>query len=93
MIAAVFQLSDGIQAVGLGMLRGLTDVKIPTLIALVAYWVIALPLGYVLAFPVGWGAPGIWLGLSAGLTVAAILLPLRFHLLSAKLRVKNTASV
>ena len=93
MIAAVFQLSDGIQAVGLGMLRGITDVKIPTLIALVAYWVIALPLGYVLAFPLRWGAQGIWLGLSAGLTLAAVLLPWRFYRLSSKLSLKNAASV
>ena len=92
MIAAVFQLSDGVQAVGLGMLRGLTDVKIPTLIALVAYWVIALPLGYVLAFPLGWGARGIWLGLSAGLTLAAVLLPGRFYRLSSKLHLKNATS-
>ena len=93
MIAAVFQLSDGIQAVALGMLRGMTDVKIPTLVALVAYWIIALPLGYVLAFPLGWGAQGIWLGLSAGLTLAAMLLPWRFHRLSSKLSLRNVASV
>ncbi|MCH7772117.1 MAG: MATE family efflux transporter, partial [Bacteroidetes bacterium] len=62
-IAALFQLSDGVQAVGIGILRGLTDVKIPTAITFIAYWIIGLPIGYLLAFKLGWGVQGIWLGL------------------------------
>jgi MATE family multidrug resistance protein len=68
-IAAFFQLSDGIQVVCAGALRGLQDVKIPSLLIFVAYWIIALPCGYVLAFPFGMGPSGIWLGLFIGLTL------------------------
>ncbi len=78
-IAAIFQLSDGIQVVGLGALRGLQDIKIPTTITFVAYWVIALPLGYVLGFTLNMGAAGIWWGLLTGLTVSAIALYIRFR--------------
>lgn len=81
-IAAVFQLSDGIQVVGLGALRGMADVKIPTLITLVAYWILALPVGYVLGFSLNMGASGIWIGLLTGLTIAAVLLYIRFNKLS-----------
>lgn len=77
-IAALFQVSDGIQSVGLGILRGLQDTKIPTLITFFAYWMLGLPIGVVLAFPVGWGVYGIWVGLSVGLLVSAILLTYRF---------------
>jgi MATE family multidrug resistance protein len=84
-IAAFFQLSDGIQVVGLGALRGMADVKVPTLITLVAYWILGLPIGYVLAFVVGWGPHGIWIGLLIGLTVAAILLSIRFHYVSNRI--------
>lgn len=83
-IAAFFQLSDGIQAVGLGILRGMADVKIPTLITLVSYWGIGLPIAYVLAFPVGWGGTGIWIGLLTSLTVAAAWLVWRFRRLSTR---------
>jgi multidrug resistance protein, MATE family len=78
-IAAFFQLSDGIQVVGLGALRGLQDVKIPTTITFVAYWVLALPLGYFLGFKFNLGAQGIWWGLLIGLTVSAIALYVRFR--------------
>jgi multidrug resistance protein, MATE family len=87
-IAAFFQLSDGVQAVGLGALRGLADVKIPTLITLLAYWVVSLPLAYWLAFPMNLGSHGVWYGLLAGLTFAAIFLFSRFLWVSQKL--KNT---
>ena len=83
-IAAFFQLSDGVQAVALGILRGMADVKIPTLITLIAYWGVGLPVAYGLAFPLGWGAPGIWVGLLISLTLAAILLVLRFRRLSTQ---------
>ena len=92
-IAAFFQLSDGIQAVALGILRGMADVKIPTLITLVAYWGVGLPIAYVLAFSVGWGAQGIWIGLLISLTVAAILLVLRFRRLSTRRAAADTAVV
>lgn len=77
-IAALFQISDGSQAVGLGMLRGIKDVKIPTYYTLIAYWIIGLPVGYLLGFRFGYGVNGIWLGFLAGLTTAAFLLILRF---------------
>ena len=77
-IAALFQISDGIQAVGLGVLKGLTDVKIPMIITLVAYWIIALPAGYILGFVFELNIIGIWLGLLLGLTVAAVMFVLRF---------------
>ncbi|WP_187264142.1 MATE family efflux transporter [Pontibacter beigongshangensis] len=84
-IAALFQISDGVQVVGLGALRGLEDVRIPSLVSLIAYWIIGLPLGYVLCFKLGVGAIGIWAGLLIGLTVAALLLFWRFRKLSLKL--------
>ncbi len=84
-IAAIFQLSDGIQVVGLGVLRGLADIKIPTLITFLAYWVVALPLGYFLGFHFKLGSIGIWLGLLVGLTISAVLLYIRFtNLISLK---------
>ncbi|MBC7919687.1 MAG: MATE family efflux transporter [Ferruginibacter sp.] len=88
-IAGFFQLSDGIQVVGLGVLRGIADVNIPTVITLFAYWIIGLPLGYLLAFRFGLNAPGIWIGLSVGLTVSAVLLTLRFYRLSAPARTRR----
>ena len=92
-IAAFFQLSDGIQAVALGILRGMADVKIPTLITLVAYWGVGLPIAYMLAFPIGWGAQGIWIGLLISLTVAAVLLVRRFRRLSKPIVRTDTAAV
>ncbi|MBX0332008.1 MATE family efflux transporter [Pontibacter sp. HSC-14F20] len=84
-IAALFQISDGVQVVGLGALRGLEDVRIPGLISLIAYWVIGLPVGYILCFKLDFGVHGIWTGLLVGLSVAAILLFLRFKMLSNRL--------
>jgi MATE family multidrug resistance protein len=78
LISAFFQLSDGIQVVFLGALRGLEDVKMPTAIALLAYWIIALPLGYVFAFVLKMGVEGVWYGLLIGLTTAALMLYYRF---------------
>ncbi|SFF05272.1 MATE family efflux transporter [Thermoflexibacter ruber] len=77
-VAALFQLSDGLQVACMGALRGITDVKIPTFITLFAYWGIGIPLGYVLGFVLDIGAVGIWISLFIALTVAAILLTLRF---------------
>ena len=81
-IAALFQMSDGVQVAALGVLRGLEDVRVPGLISFVAYWVIALPLGWVLAFPLGYGPAGLWVGLCLGLTISAALLTWRVRLLS-----------
>ena len=77
-MAGLFQLSDGMQIVGAGILRGLKDVKITMYVAFLAYIVINLPLGYVMAFVVGLGAPGVWIGFIGGLTVAAILFRIRY---------------
>jgi MATE family multidrug resistance protein len=84
-IAALFQLSDGIQAVGVGILRGLTDVKIPTAITFIAYWVVGLPTGYLLGFNLGYDVEGVWVGLLAGLTTSAVLLTLRFNIKSKQI--------
>jgi len=78
-IAALLQLSDGTQAVGIGVLRGLTDVKIPTAITFIAYWIVGLPVGYFLGFTLELGVQGVWIGLLLGLTTSAILLTLRFN--------------
>lgn len=84
-MAGLFQLSDGAQVVGLGSLRGLTDVKIPTIITLVAYWLVGLPAGYIFGFYLNWGAIGIWSGLLLGLTIAAVWLFHRFNTLSSRM--------
>lgn len=87
-IAGFFQMSDGMQVVCAGALRGLKDVKVPSVLIFVAYWVIALPLGYWLSFPLKMGANGIWIGLLIGLTVTATLMIIRFNILSKKLNSK-----
>jgi len=81
-VAAFFQISDGVQAVGLGILRGIKDVRMPMYISFLAYWVVGLPVGYFLGFTFGLGVTGIWIGLLVGLTLAAIFFTLRFHLKS-----------
>jgi len=78
-IAGFFQLFDGTQVVGLGVLRGIGDVNIPTLITFVAYWVIGIPLGYFLGITLKIGVNGIWYGLTLGLLTASLLLFLRFQ--------------
>lgn len=78
LIASLFQLSDGIQAVSLGILRGIGDTKIPTLITIIAYWIIGIPVGWVMAKYFDFSLYGIWFGLSIGLTFSAILLTQRF---------------
>jgi len=85
LVAALFQISDGIQVVVLGALRGLQDVKIPMYITFVAYWVIGFPISIYLCNYTELKATGIWLGLLAGLTAAAIFLYIRFNLLTKKL--------
>lgn len=83
-VAAVFQIADGIQVVSISALRGLGDVRVPALIAVLAYWVLAGPLGSALAFPGRCGAVGIWIGLAGGLAAAALGLAWRFHLQTGK---------
>ncbi len=77
LLAGFFQLSDGIQVVGIGALRGLSDVNVPTVITLFSYWVVALPASY-LFYKMGYDALGVWMGLLIGLSVAAVLLTVRF---------------
>ncbi|OFY84893.1 MAG: MATE family efflux transporter [Bacteroidetes bacterium RIFCSPLOWO2_12_FULL_35_15] len=84
-IAAFFQLSDGTQVVCLGALRGIKDVTIPTIITLIAYWIIGLPMSYFFAFKLNYGVQGVWYGLSFGLTTAAILLFFRFNYVSKRI--------
>ncbi|BCY28526.1 MATE family efflux transporter [Flavobacterium okayamense] len=79
LVAAVFQISDGLQVVVLGALRGLQDVKIPMYITFVAYWVIGFPISIYLGIFTSLGATGIWIGLLAGLTAAAVFLFIRFN--------------
>ena len=85
LVAAVFQISDGLQVVVLGALRGLQDVKIPTFITFIAYWVIGFPICYFLGKEEVFGSVGIWVGLLAGLTSSAIMLYIRFNYLTKKL--------
>ncbi|WP_233145650.1 MATE family efflux transporter [Phaeobacter sp. 22II1-1F12B] len=77
-IAALFQLVDGAQVIALGLLRGVQDTAVPMMIAILSYWAVGLSVSYLLGFVVGWGGVGVWLGLTAGLASAALLLMLRF---------------
>lgn len=83
--SAIFQLSDSAQVIILGALRGLQDVKIPTLITFIAYWVIGFPISYFLGKEEAYASFGIWIGLLVGLTSAAILLYIRFNYLTKRL--------
>lgn len=84
-VAALFQISDGMQVVALGALRGLQDVRIPTLITFVAYWLIGFPVSYLLGLHTELASTGIWIGLLAGLTASSIMLYLRFRNRSGRL--------
>ena len=89
LVAAVFQISDGIQVVVLGALRGLQDVKIPMYITFVAYWIIGFPISIYLGLYTDLKAVGVWIGLLAGLTAAALFLYIRFHFLTKSLILNN----
>ncbi|GMN08493.1 MATE family efflux transporter [Croceitalea sp. MTPC5] len=91
LVAAIFQISDGIQVVVLGALRGLQDVKIPTLITFIAYWLIGFPVSYFLGLFTEFKSTGIWIGLLLGLTASAVMLYIRFNYLTKKLISKSTA--
>ena len=88
-IAGLFQYADGLQAVGAAMLRGITDVKVPMLIAFMSYIVIGLAVGLVCAFPLEMGAAGIWVGFIMGLSTAATCFHIRFNRKYKKLAVRN----
>jgi multidrug resistance protein, MATE family len=77
-LAALFNLTDGLQVIALGLLRGVQDTAVPMVHAAVSYWVVGMPVSYVLGFTLGLGAVGVWLGLVVGLASAAILLMWRF---------------
>jgi MATE family multidrug resistance protein len=89
LVAAFFQISDGVQVVVLGALRGLQDVKIPTLITFIAYWGIGFPVSYYLGLHTNLESIGIWLGLLTGLTASAIMLYIRFNYLTRRLILKR----
>lgn len=85
LVSALFQISDSLQVVALGALRGLQDVKMPTIITFISYWVIGFPISFYLGKEDAYGSVGIWLGLIAGLTCAAIMLFIRFNYLTKRL--------
>lgn len=90
--AAAFQLSDGVQVVSAGALRGLKDTRVPMLLAALAYWGIGMPVGAGLGLGLGWGPRGMWIGLIAGLTVAALMLALRFWRSSARIAMNQPSA-
>jgi len=76
--AALFQLVDAAQVQALGLLRGVQDTRVPMVIAALSYWVVGVPVSYLLGFTLGFGGPGIWLGLAAGLALAGVFMLVRF---------------
>ncbi|TQM51580.1 MATE family multidrug resistance protein [Arcticibacter tournemirensis] len=84
-IAGIFQLFDGAQVVGLGILRGMGDVNIPTVITFIAYWIIGIPLGWIMGIYLNMGANGIWAGLTLGLLASAVLLYIRYKYFSKRI--------
>jgi MATE family multidrug resistance protein len=77
-LAGLFQLSDGIQVVANGALRGLKDTRVPMLVTFFAYWMVGMPIGTYLSIGRAWGPAGMWVGLLAGLSMSALLLSYRF---------------
>ena len=89
LLAGIFQISDSTQAVSAGLLRGIKDVKIPTIYIAIAYWAVGLPVGSLLTFYFDMGAAGIWVGFIVGLTISAILLSLRFKNITKNKNLKS----
>ncbi|MCO6498536.1 MAG: MATE family efflux transporter [Chitinophagaceae bacterium] len=89
LLGALFQISDSSQAIAAGLLRGIKDVRVPTVFIGIAYWVIGLPFGYYLTFKAGLGAAGIWTGFITGLTFSAVLLFIRFRKMVWKNHIKK----
>ncbi len=88
-VVALLQVADGVQGTALGALRGMSDMRFPTIITLTAYWPLALPASYIMGFLLGYGAIGVWLGYTLGLIVAAVALPVRFWALTSMPEVKH----
>lgn len=84
-LAAIFQISDATQVIGAGLMRGIKDVKVPTLLVGIAYWVVGIPVGYLLAFNGKLGAAGIWIGLILGLSCSSVFLCMRFFRMASKI--------
>jgi multidrug resistance protein, MATE family len=82
LIASIMQVLDSLQKTALGGLYGIQDTRVPMLLNIVAYWLIGLPIGYLLGFKLGLSGPGLWIGQSIGVAIAAIILPWRFHKLT-----------
>jgi MATE family multidrug resistance protein len=76
-MAGIFQVFDGIQVVAAGALRGFGDTRVPFQIGIVSYWIVALPVSWAAAFPMGFGAPGVWAGFVCGLGIAAMAMGTR----------------
>ncbi|WP_238784184.1 MATE family efflux transporter [Blattabacterium cuenoti] len=91
-VASFFQLSDGLQGIILGALRGLQDVHIPMWISFFSYWIIAIPSAWFLSITIKMGGVGIWIGLGLGLTISALLLFIRYKTIIEKIIKKNTIS-
>jgi MATE family multidrug resistance protein len=90
LLAAIFQLSDGLQVAGYGALKGLKDTRVPMVVNLIAYWVIGIPIGYYLGLHTSMGPAGLWVGFICGLSVAALLHNLRFNYKTRKLMASIT---
>ncbi|MGN6495169.1 MAG: MATE family efflux transporter [Agriterribacter sp.] len=84
-LAAIFQISDATQVIGAGLLRGIKDVKVPTVLVGIAYWIVGIPVGYLLAFHAKLGPAGIWIGLILGLSCSSIFLCLRFFRMASRI--------
>jgi MATE family multidrug resistance protein len=91
-IIGLMQVADGLQSTALGALRGLGDTRLPMLVTLVAYWLIALPLAYVVGVTFGLGSAGVWIGYGAGLFVAALYLPVRFFQITQRIVLPQSPS-
>jgi len=85
LIGATFFIADGVQTIAAGALRGMNDTRVPLLFAVISYWLIGFALACWLGFRTPLGAPGVWIGLSIGTAVYAVLLVLRFHLLAKRM--------
>jgi MATE family multidrug resistance protein len=91
-IAAAFQLFDGTQAVATGALRGISETRVPMIVNVIGHWFLGLPVGYALCFRFGWGVRGLWIGLSIGLIVTALVLTLVWWKRTLTLVVQNAES-
>jgi MATE family multidrug resistance protein len=92
LLGASFFIADGVQTVAAGALRGLNDTRMTLVYAAICFWVVGFSICYALGFPLRYGAPGIWIGLSIGLTLYAPLLIRRFHRLTKRGYLPDVAS-